>query len=254
MLSWWGDILVLMAVLSATFGLLLTLNHFWPTAHRSSHNELIGWQLGTLGTVYAVIMGFMLFTVWSDFSTAGLNVEMEASAARNLFRIAEGLPQPQRAQVEQLTRQYVHAVIEQDWPEMDRGQVPEASHIVNQKLWRTVLSAKNLSVSESIADDHALSALGELTAHRQTRLRDNVRSLPGILWCVLLVGGALTVVSVTMFGATDIRLHTIQLFSLTILITLIVLAIADLDRPFAGWVHISEGAFLRAEQNLTELD
>ena len=50
------------------------------------------------------------------------------------------------------------------------------------------------------------------------------------------------------------RLHTIQLFSLTILITLIVLAIADLDRPFQGWVHISEYPFQRAQQNLTEVD
>jgi hypothetical protein len=253
MLNWWGDILVLLAVLAATFLLLLALNRFWPVAHRSSHNELIGWQLGTLGTIYAVIMGFMLFTVWSDFSAAGLNVEMEANAARNLFRIAEGLPQPQRGQVEQLTRQYVRAVIEHDWPEMDRGEVPEASHVINQKLWRTLLSVKDLTVAQSIADDHALSSLGDLTAHRRTRLRDNVRSLPGVLWCVLLVGGVLTVASVTMFGATDLRLHTIQLFSLTILITLIVLAIADLDRPFAGWVHITEYSFLRAEQNLTEV-
>jgi hypothetical protein len=51
-----------------------------------------------------------------------------------------------------------------------------------------------------------------------------------------------------------VRLHTIQLFCLTILITLIVLAIADLDRPFRGWVHISEYSFQRAEQYLTELD
>jgi hypothetical protein len=57
-----------------------------------------------------------------------------------------------------------------------------------------------------------------------------------------------------MFGAADVRLHTIQLFCLTILITLIVLAIADLDRPFQGWVHISEYSFQRAEQTLTELD
>jgi hypothetical protein len=37
----------------------LGLNRIWPVAHRTSHNELIGWQLGILGTLYAVIMGFM---------------------------------------------------------------------------------------------------------------------------------------------------------------------------------------------------
>jgi Protein of unknown function (DUF4239) len=254
MLGWRADILVLLVILTATFLLLLALNRFWPVARRSMHNELIGWQLGTLGTIYAVILGFMLFTVWSNFSAAGLNVEMEANAARNLFRIAEGMPQPQREQIERLTRQYVKAVIEDDWPQMEHGEVPEISHGINQKLWRTLMSTKEVTAAQSIAEDHALAALSELTEHRRTRLLQNVSSLPGILWCVLLVGGGLTVVSVTMFGAADVRLHTIQLFSLTILITLIVLAIADLDRPFQGWVHVSEYSFQRAEQNLTELD
>jgi hypothetical protein len=254
MLGWRADILILVAVLIITFLLLVAFNRFWPVAHRSSHNELIGWQLGTLGTIYAVIMGFMLFTVWSNFSAAGLNVELEASAARNLFRIAEGLPQPERPQIEQLTRQYVRAVIEHDWPEMEHGEMPETSHRINQSLWRALLSVKELTTAQAVAQDHALSMLGELTVHRRTRLLATVSSLPGILWCVLLVGGVLTVVSVTMFGATDVRLHTIQLFSITTVVTLIVLAIADLDRPFQGWVHVSEYAFQRAEQNLTEPD
>ena len=254
MLGWRADMLVLLAILSATFLLLVSLNRFWPVAQRTMNNELIGWQLGTLGTIYAVIMGFMLFTVWSNFSAAGLNVEMEANAARNLFRIAEGMPQPQREQIEHLTRQYVRAVIEHDWAEMEHAEVPEISHRINQKLWRVLMSTKEVTAAQSVAEDHALAALTELTAHRRTRLLNNLSSLPGILWCVLLVGGALTVVSVTMFGASDVRLHTIQLFSLTILITLIVLAIADLDRPFRGWVHVSEYSFQRAEQNLTELD
>jgi Protein of unknown function (DUF4239) len=254
MLGWGADILVLLAILIATFLLLVSLNRFWPVAQRSTHNELIGWQLGTLGTIYAVIMGFMLFTVWSNFSAAGLNVELEANAARDLFRIAEGMPQPQREQIEQLTRQYVRAVIEHDWPQMEHGEMPEISHRINEKLWRALLSTKEVTAAQSVAEDHALTALSELTAHRRTRFLNNVSSLPGILWCVLLVGGVLTVGSVTMFGAADVRLHTIQLFCLTILITLIVLAIADLDRPFQGWVHISEYSFQRAEQNLTELD
>src|SRR5579862_7776158 len=121
MLGWLADIFVLLAVLGVTFLLLVALNRFWPVTGRSMHNELIGWQLGTLGTVYAVIMGFMLFTVWSNFTTAGLNAEMEANAARNLFRIAAGLPQAERSQVQELTRQYVHSVIEHDWPEMQQG-------------------------------------------------------------------------------------------------------------------------------------
>jgi hypothetical protein len=254
MLGWRADILILLAVLTVTFLLLVAFNRFWPSVRRSAHNELIGWQLTTLGTIYAVIMGFMLFTVWNDFSAAALTVESEASAARNLFRLAAGIPQPQRSEIERQTQLYVRAVIEHDWPDMELGRVPETSHRINQSLWRTLLSVKELTPAQAIAQDHALSALGELTLHRQTRLLENVSSLPAILWCVLLAGGVLTVLSVTMFGATDLKMHTLQLFSITTLITLIVLAIADLDRPFGGWVHVSEYAFQRAEQNLTAPD
>lgn len=254
MLSWLDDLLILVAVLIATFLLLLAFNRFWPVAHRSAQNALIGWQLSTLGTIYAVIMGFMLFTVWSNFSAAGLNVEMEASAARDLFCLAGGIPQPQREQIEQQTRQYVRAVIEHDWQDMSRGRTPETSYRVNQTLWRTLLSVKETTPTQAITLDHALTALARLTEHRRTRLLQNVSSLPGLLWSVLLVGGILAVASITMFGATDVTLHAVQLLSLTTLITLIVLAIGDLDRPFQGWVQVSEYAFQRAEQTLTEPD
>ena len=86
--------------------------------------------------------------------------------------------------------------------------------------------------------------------HRRTRLLQSTYSLPAIFWCVLLVGGALTVISVSMFGSANRRVHTLQVVSLTLLVTLVMLAIADVDRPFQGWVHISNYAFQRAQQTM----
>jgi hypothetical protein len=37
------------------------------------------------------------------------------------------------------------------------------------------------------------------------------------------------------------------------LISLVMLAIADVDRPYQGWVHISSYAFERAQQTMHEL-
>ena len=39
------------------------LNRVWPREKRRQYNDLIGWQLSILGTTYAVILGFMLYTV-----------------------------------------------------------------------------------------------------------------------------------------------------------------------------------------------
>jgi hypothetical protein len=40
--------------------------------------------------------------------------------------------------------------------------------------------------------------------------------------------------------------------SITLLITLAMLAVADLNCPFRGWVHISDYAFQRARLNMRE--
>jgi hypothetical protein len=88
--------------------------------------------------------------------------------------------------------------------------------------------------------------------HRRTRLLQSTYRLPAIFWCVLLVGGVLTVISVSMFGSANRRVHTLQVMSLTLLVTLVMLAIADVDRPFQGWVCISNYAFQRAQQTMRQ--
>ena len=149
---------------------------------------------------------------------------------------------------------YADAVINQDWPAMTRGQIPEGSHQLNERLWKILVGVKASSSSESTAADHALSELSALTLHRRTRLLQGVSQLPGIFWAVLLVGGIQTVVSASMFASAKPRMHTFLVFSTTLLVTLVLLAIADVDRPFRGWVHINNYAFVRAQEFMRELD
>src|SRR5215472_64717 len=101
------------------------LNRVWPREQRRQYNDLIGWQLSILGTTYAVILGFMLYTVWTSFGEAERNVDIEANAVVNLYRLADGLPESQRTQLQTLARSYAETAIQQDWPEMARGEVPE---------------------------------------------------------------------------------------------------------------------------------
>src|SRR5271167_498502 len=250
MLSLMQNILILIAAMTASLLFTLALNRIWPVHTRHSQNDLIGWQLSVLGTTYAVILGFMLYTSWTNFGAAELNAALEASAPRNVFRLAEGLPAVQRSQIETLARSYADAVINRDWPALARGRLPEESHEINQQMWRTLMSVKAASTSEITAEDHALSELSVLTSHRRTRLLQSVSELPTIFWGVLLTGGILTIISVSMFGSANPRLHILQVFSLTLLVTLVMLAISDVNRPFQGWVHVTDFAFQRAQRNM----
>ncbi len=246
MLNIWQSALLVIFAVSCSLLFMWTLNRIWPWDKRHAHNDLIGWQLSILGTTYAVILGFMLYAVWNNFGEANLNVDNEANALANLFRLAQGLPDPQRGQIETLAISYADTVINQDWPQMEAGQMPEASHKLNQDMWKTLMSLKNGSPTELAAEDHALSELSALTEQRRIRVLQNAFRLPFVLWCLLIVGGAITVASSAMFGSVNTTLHALQVFAFSLLIALTLVAVADIDRPFQGSVHVSDFAFRRA--------
>ncbi|MGB0079889.1 MAG: hypothetical protein WBP90_00030, partial [Terracidiphilus sp.] len=77
MLTLTQNVLILVLVMVASLLLMVGLNRIWPVATRHSESDLIGWQLSVLGTTYAVVLGFMLYTAWTNFGAAALNVDLE---------------------------------------------------------------------------------------------------------------------------------------------------------------------------------
>jgi len=229
---------------------MAALNWIWPWDRRREHNEQIGWQLSVLGTTYAVILGFMLYAVWTEFGAADENVDLEADALVNVYRLAEGLPDQQRDELQNLARRYADVVINQDWPAMAAARAPDESMAINGDMWKTLMSVKAASPNQITAEDHALSELSALTEHRRTRVQQSLSRLPTVLWFVLIVGGLVTVASSCMFGSANTLLHILQVFAFSLLIALGLVAIADIHRPFQGSVHITNYPFIRAQQNM----
>ena len=60
----------------------------------------------------------------------------------------------------------------------------------------------------------------------------------------------MTIASASTFGSANTTLHGLQVFAFTLLLALALVAVADIDRPFQGGVHVSDFAFRRAEQNM----
>ena len=74
------NVAVVTVTVLAALLLMVGLNRVWPRQKRWVYNDLIGWQLSILGTTYAVILGFMLYAVWTSLGEADLNVNFEANA------------------------------------------------------------------------------------------------------------------------------------------------------------------------------
>src|ERR1700754_317135 len=90
MLSLAENVVAVLGMVGISLALFVAMDKVWAWDKRHQHNDVTGWQLGILGTTYAVILGFMLYAVWTDFDTATQNVEMEADSLTHLYRLTGG--------------------------------------------------------------------------------------------------------------------------------------------------------------------
>jgi hypothetical protein len=123
---------------------------------------------------------------------------------------------------------------------------------ITQEMWATLTSAKGASPTQNTAEDHAYTELSAMAGYRRIRLVESASRIPSVLWFVLLVGGAVTIASSCMFGAANGVLHVVQVTAFSLLVSLVLAAIADINRPYQGSVHVSDLAFRRAQIDMKE--
>jgi hypothetical protein len=246
MLTYGQSTFAIVLSLAAAVLLVALLNRLWPVENRKINNDVNAWQMGVLGTTYGVILGFMLFTVWSDFRAAEIDVALETASLLNVHHIAYGLPAPERGAMLALTVKYADAVVHQEWPAMQSQRENHAGEDVLQQMWQTLSVTNAKSPVETSTTDHLTTAMTTLGEHRRMRDEQHENKLPTVLWVLLIVGGMATIVSSCLLGNDKKWLHYGQVLALTFVVAVTLAAIADLARPFEGAVAVTPTVMQRA--------
>jgi len=246
MLSYGQSTFAIVLSLVAALLTVAILNRAWPVENRKIINDVNAWQMGVLGTTYGVILGFMLFTVWTDFRAAEIDVALETASLLNVHRIAAGLPSPQREQMNVLTLKYADAVVNQEWPAMQTQRVSHAGDVVLEQMWQVLIAAQAQNIRETSSVDHLTTAMTSLGERRRMRDEQYENKLPSVLWVLLIVGGMATVVSSCLLGNDKKWLHYGQVLALAFVVSVTLASIADLARPFEGAVAVTATPLQRA--------
>ena len=247
-----GSIAIIIACIVGALLALGILRHYWAPSTRLAHNDVVGPNVSVIGTTYAVLIAFMLSGVWTNLQGARLNAEQEANNLVNIFRFAYHLPPESQNKVQELARGYCQAMVSEEWPAMARQSQSPTAHRITQQLWSTLTGVQPRNASEQTIMDHSLSELTIMTEHRRIRLLQSRQHLPAILWSVLIVGGIVTVGSTCLFGVENFKLHMVQVFEISFLLSLILVAIASINRPYQGDVHVTPDAFRYALETMDE--
>lgn len=241
------DILVIVACVAAALGFLFLVTRSSAANARKESNDFTGAVVAVIGTTYAVILAFMLSGVWNNLQAAQANAEQEANSLVNIWRITAAIDPGVGQQVRDICVKYGQVVVNKEWPAMEKGKpIPrDSSDMINQ-LWKLAGQSQARSGPDSIASYQFMEELRMLTEFRRIRLMHSREELPGILRAVLIAGGIITVAAACFFGVPNFRFHVLQVVVLSFLIALVLVAIADIDRPYQGNDIVQPTAFTLA--------
>ena len=247
------DLLIIIACVFVALVFLFVVTRSAGANNRKESNDFTGAVVAVIGTTYAVILAFMLSGVWEMSQQAQANEEKEANALVNIWRIGAQLSATEGKAVEELCQKYAKNVVESEWPAMQTmSPIPRGADAVINQLWAIAGQSQAHSGTDSIAIYQLMEELRLLTEYRRIRLMHSREELPGILRLVLVAGGIITVAASCFFGVPSFRFHVLQVVVLTFLLSLVLVAIADIDRPYQGAVRIEPQGFVYAQETFAQ--
>lgn len=238
------------AVLKIGVPLLMTLALVWlfrrmklPHGFEEGTDDIEGIYLAVVAAIYAVILAFMVFVVWTKYDNASNTVDQEASALMDIQRIAQALPSQYHEQIREDCRQYSQAIVENDWPAMAQKKNDQTARKALDQIWEDVFALQHDTNVDAVTRDHLYTRLLMVNDSRRARLRTARTDLPPILWMLLYFGGALTVFVAAIFTVEKLGLHIFKAIALTCLIFTALFVIQALDHPFRGFARLDSNAF-----------
>jgi hypothetical protein len=248
-----ASLLTALTILIAVGGLLLVRKRV-PAEALKGHHDVADPMLSIIGTLFAVLLGFMVANAMQRFEEARVTTQQEASAVANVYRVATGLPEPTRSKLMHAAKTYVEDVIQDEWPKLAvKISSEKAWHSYNE-LWNICLHYSPTGNGDNNLHASVMSYMGTVGDSRRMRVGALHNGLPQVLWVVLLAGGCATVAFTYFFGIENLRLQILMTSMVSLAICLNMFLLFSFDDPFSGDVRISPACFQSVLDNFEAIE
>jgi len=215
-------------------------------------NDVVGNYLQTLGSIYAVLLAFVMFVVWTQFNEARGFVEEEANEILDLFRTVRGLAEPTRSRIHEAVRAYVQIVIDTEWMALACGGPggPGPGAVLLDQLWASVHAAEGTVEPERSVYREVLKRLDDISDVRSRRLNASRTRIPQALRVLLYAGAVTMVLSMYLFAMKSLAIHAAITAALAGAISHVMFVVEDLDSCFHGHWQVSREPFERVQRQI----
>jgi hypothetical protein len=208
-----------------------------------TYHEVAGYFLSIVGTLYAVLLGFIVVDSMQQMQNVRVLISTEASGLANIFLVADGLPAEKKTMIRGDCRDYAQAVIDDEWPLLQEGRYSQKTFHSVFRIWKEITNLDPATPRQQQLQQQLLSEICTMTENHRTRVISATRTVAPIMWLVLIVGGLFTIIFTYFFGVTSIRIQALMTALVAMTLSLNICLVYVFGHPMATDLGLNPGPF-----------
>ncbi len=226
--------LIVLAAAALSVAGFLTVSRYVPQRWLVADGDAASALYATIGMVYAILIAIAAIAVWEPRTGAAQSTDLEAASLTEAYWSANALAPDDRREVQQLLVRYLSTASGSEWASLRVRQsaTVEAEQLFVQLRRRT--DSVEPQTDRQVAASQQLSAqISAAAGARRARLAAATEGMPGLLWPILLLGGAISIVFLYMFGLERTFPNGLMMAVVGGMIALLLFVIYQVEFPFS---------------------
>lgn len=207
------------------------------------HQNLAEPTLSVVGTLFSVLLGFLISAAMNYYQITIEVVEREANCLCDIYALAKGLEQPYQDKLANLCKKYNSIVLDHEWGQMQFRQSNQEAWKIYRQLSQEVLAYNPHSDRENNIHANLMSSMQGLGECRRSRIAIMQHHSPTELWIVVIGGAAIVVYNMFFLVGKAWRVQGLLIVMVTVSICLNISLLAVYSFPFQGELKIRPEAF-----------
>lgn len=207
-------------------------------------------MMGVVGTLFSVLLGFMIAAAMQTYNDARMYGTDEASNIATVFRISKGLSDIDRPRIRKLCRDYVDNVIHTEWPQMERHEKINHGWAIYSDMWEATVALVPENDRQAGLEQCLVDTMKQLGENRRARILLAQREMPVALWGVIGVGALATLSLSYVFASRFPKIQAVMTTLVATAIALNIWLLSAYSHPYSGELRLQPSMFLLLKENV----
>lgn len=212
----------------------------YPRIAESGFEELTGvLRADVFALLYTIVLALVIADQSGNLASASDTVSLESSALAEMTIGLQTVPAPERKPLTDAMEEYLHAVVDEEFPAMRVGESSPRAAAALEALYQAYLTHEPQPGSESIFYERSVENLGKIVLHRRERLQESEEGLSPLLRTLLVVGAVVFMVLAYPASVPQLSLQLVIVAATAAFVSFAYLLTMVFDYPYAGSVSVN---------------